>query len=245
MEELRRIYCKTLNDLPNLEGIGKELKIHDRIRIEYDIHANFIFSYKVKQYIKKVQKKYDVQVNKGDFKELEFYNIYNLYSDSELLQVTEDLEKAVKSYRLTSEKLIRELEEKYDHSFTDSEKSIYSILEKLEADNYQLSKKWSYRFHGGDVCFSNSQTGQIVDINLKFGGQYGVLDLWFFQYFMETTDEFYSCSLNFEENIPKLIQSLNFLKHQGKVKLIRSELFESEKLIWIKENGLNTGKQGS
>ena len=97
-----------------------------------------------------------------------------------------------------------------------------------------MSKHWEYRFHGGDVCFSNSNTGQIVDINLGFVGYYGVLDLWFFQYFMRTTKEFKLISDHLEDNTPKLNQLLNYLKENGIVKVVVSELFDSEKLIWNK-----------
>jgi hypothetical protein len=92
-----------------------------------------------------------------------------------------------------------------------------------------------YNFHGGDVCFSNSKTGQVVDINLKFDGYYGVLDLWFFQYFMETTNQFTELSNNFRENTPKLVQALNSLQEKNIVSLIRSKIFNTEKLIWNKE----------
>lgn len=92
-----------------------------------------------------------------------------------------------------------------------------------------------YNFYDGDVCFSNSKTGQVVDINLKFDGYYGILDLWFFQYFMETTKQFEELSTNFRKNIPKLVQALNSLKEKNVVSIIQSKTFNMEKLIWNKE----------
>ena len=235
MTELKKIYCKSLDELPSLQRIKRELASHDRIRIDYDINSAFKYSDQFQEFIDKIRKEMNVEIRKGEFKELEFYNIYSLLSETDLEKISLQLELAVKDYRLTSEKLIEEFEAKYDHEFINCEKSIYDIREKLELDENKLSKNWSYRFHGGDVCFSNSKTGQVVDINLKFEGYYGVLDLWFFQVFMETTKNHNSLSLVFKENTPKLIQSLNFLEANGKIVLIRSELFDREKLIWNKE----------
>lgn len=140
MIELRKIYCNTLEDLPTMQIIKAELINHDRIRIDYNINAKFKCSNKLAEYIQRVQQEFNVDIHKGEFKELEFYNIYNLFSDSELLEISNQLELAVKDYRLTSEKLIKEFENKYNHSFIDPEKSIYSIREKLNSDKNRLSK---------------------------------------------------------------------------------------------------------
>ncbi|MCJ8290755.1 MAG: hypothetical protein HRT58_14565 [Crocinitomicaceae bacterium] len=238
MTEFRRIYCNTLEELPTLQAIKTELIEHDSIRIDYNINSKFRNSDILKEYIQSIRKELNVEVHKGEFKELEFYNIYNLFSDSVLKEVSDQLELAVKDYRLTSERLIKEFESKYDHNFIDPEKSIFTIREKLDADQNKLTKHWSYSFHGGDVCFSNFKTGQVVDINLKFDGYYGVLDLWFFQYFMKTTKEFTLLCDNFKDNTPKLIQTLNSLQEKGIVSLIQSEFFDSEKLIWNKEKSI-------
>lgn len=235
MSELKKIYCKSFDELPTFQTIKHELAHHDRIRIDYDIHATFKDSDEFEEFIDRIRKELNVEIQKGDFEELEFYNIYNLFSETDLKEIAAQLELAAKDYRLTSEKLIGEFETKYDHEFINREKLIRDIREKLELDENKLSKNWIYRFHGGDVCFSNSKTGQVVDINLKFDGYYGVLDLWFFQYFMETTANHKSLSLVFKKSTPKLIQSLNYLKSSGKIILIRSELFDAEKLIWNKQ----------
>lgn len=234
MLELRKIFCKTLDELPSLDIINAELVKHDRIRIDFDINSKFKSSVILKKYIQNIEHELNVEIHKGKFQELAFYNIYSLFSDKEKKHLSTQLELAVKEYRLISEKLINEFENKYNHSFTDPGKSIYSIREQLDLDQHKLSKHWGYRFHGGDVCFSNSNTGQIVDINLGFVGYYGVLDLWFFQYFMRTTKEFKLISDHLEDNTPKLNQLLNYLKENGIVKVVVSELFDSEKLIWNK-----------
>lgn len=227
--EFRRIFCDTLDDLPSLEAIRQELTQYGHFRIDYDINASFKSSDELKNYIKEIETELNVGICKGFFKELEFYNIYSLFSASELSGVAVKLEKAVKDYRLTSEKLISEYKLKYNTSFINLKEAALNLEHK------NLLKDWDFNFHGGDICFSNSKTGQVVDINLQYEGYYGVLDLWFFQYFLETTKDFWSLSLLFKDNEPKLVQALNYLKKLGKVKTAPDNGWDSEKLIWNKE----------
>lgn len=159
------------------------------------------------------------------------------FSQRDLENIAKELEYATKEYRLTCEKLIKEFELKYDFSFGNKEESFSLIENKLKEDDYILSEEWRYHFHGGDVRFYNHKTDQIVEVNLKYDGYYGVLDFWFFQYFLTTTNEFYNLNKLFENNTSKLIQALNYLKDKEKLESINSffyEMGEGDKLIWKK-----------
>lgn len=234
MKEFRRIYCRSLDELPALTVVRNELKEHDRLRIDYDQNAEFKGAERFNAYLHMLRQELHVDIHQGAFKELEFYNIYRLFPVEELELVSQQLEAAVKDYRLTCERFIKAFETKYNFGFADREKSTRDIRAQLEADQNHLSKNLSYRFHGGDICFTNKKTGQMVDISLKFPGSYGVIDFWFFQYFMETTTAFKSLAVHFKENTPKLLQTLEFLNKIGRVQLIRSTLFDSQKFIWKK-----------
>ncbi len=235
---MKKIFCKKTREIPSLETIKEELRKNDRVRIDYNSKFNFLFIRNLKRQIKNIEDSLNVEIHKGEFKDLKFYNIYNLLSKTEVEKIAEPLEKATQSYRLISEKLIRTFEKKYDYSFTDTNRSFSEIEKQIKQDKNQLSENWSYRFHGGDICFSNSKSGQVVDINLKYNGFYGVLDLWFFQYYMKTTNEFKNLSSMYIDNTPKLLQSLDYLKKKRKVKLVSSEydFLDSDKLIWNKIN---------
>ena len=71
MTELRKIYCNTLEELPNVQIIKTELIKHDRIRIDYSVNAKFKSSNKLAEYIQRVQQEFNVEIHKGEFKELE------------------------------------------------------------------------------------------------------------------------------------------------------------------------------
>lgn len=238
MKELKKIFCSKTREIPSIKTIKEELRKSDRIRIDYNSKFNFLFIRNLKRQIINIENSLNVKIHKGEFKDLKFYNIYNLLSKTEIEKIAVQLETATKSYRLASERLIKKFEEKYDFSFTNTNKSFTEIKEQIEKDKNQLSENWSYRFHGGDICFSNSKSGQVVDINLKYNGFYGVLDLWFFQYYLKTTNEFKPISSVFINNTPKLLQTLDYLKEKGKVKLVKSEFdfLNSDKLIWNKNS---------
>ena len=238
MKELKKIFCSRTREIPSLETIKEELRKNDRIRIDYNSKFNSPFIQDLKKQISNIKDSLNVEIHEGEFNNLKFYNLYNLLSETEVEKASDQLAQAAKNYRLISEILIKKFEEKYSFSFTDRNRSFREINEQMEHDKNQLSENWSYQFHGGDICFSNSKSGQIVDINLKYNGFYGVLDLWFFQYYMKTTNEFKSISSVYIDNTPKLIQTLNYLKEKGKVKLVKSEFdfLDSEKLIWNKNS---------
>jgi hypothetical protein len=46
---------------------------------------------------------------------------------------------------------------------------------------------WDHRFHGLECCFTNRRTGQVVDVRLCFGDEFGVLDPYFLAHFIRTT----------------------------------------------------------
>jgi len=243
MSNLRTIYCNSILDLPSLSEVEQELSKHDSIRIDYSLHSKFASSKEFREYLNSLRSKLNVEIKKGQLNDLEFYNIYNLFLQPDVHLISQSVENAAKEYRLDCERLIMLFEDKYDFSFSESNESVYSLRQKFDSDNHKLSKKWSYSFHGGDVCFSNSKTGQIVDINLKYKGYYGVLDLWFFQYYMKTTKSFKLLSGHFEDNTPKLIQLLNFLEDKNKLILVNGSKLFPAKYIWNK-NVVNNSQQG-
>ncbi|WP_299122187.1 hypothetical protein [uncultured Tenacibaculum sp.] len=173
---------------------------------------------------------------------LEWKNkIKRLYSNSlsqrDIEHVALKLEEATKKYRFICEKLIEKFESKYNFSFENNEQSFSLIEDTLKNDDYELSKEWRYHFHGEDVRFYNHKTEQIVEVNLKYNGYYGVLDFWFFQEFLKTTNEFKTLSKLFYNNTPKLVQVLNYLRDKEKLEKVHStfyELGEEDKFIWEK-----------
>ena len=234
MSELKTIFCKTLEDLPTIDFLSKELENLDRVRLDYNIKSEFKKSDKIINYITEVRENLNVDIYKSEFKDIEFYNIYKLLSQEELSKIYLNVEEATKSYQLLCEELINKFKNKYNYDFRGFNKSLKPFREKFELDNNKLTDDWKFYFHGGDICFKNLNSGQIVDVNLKYE-KYGVLDLWFFQCFLRTTTEFRELSKVFEKNTPKLVQTLKYLREINKLDLVNSNFknygFE-DKFIW-------------
>jgi hypothetical protein len=49
------------------------------------------------------------------------------------------------------------------------------------------SGEWKFCFHGMECCFTHRRTGQVVDVRLGFGDEFGVLDPYFLAHFIRTT----------------------------------------------------------
>jgi hypothetical protein len=47
--------------------------------------------------------------------------------------------------------------------------------------------EWNFNFHGFECCFTHRRTGQVVDVRIGFGDQFGVLDPYFLARFIRTT----------------------------------------------------------
>jgi hypothetical protein len=52
---------------------------------------------------------------------------------------------------------------------------------------YRLDREWCYGFHGRECRFESRATGQIVEVRLAFGEEFGVLDPYFFAQFVKST----------------------------------------------------------
>lgn len=46
---------------------------------------------------------------------------------------------------------------------------------------------WGHGFHGLECCFTHARSGQVVDVRLCFGNEFGVLDPYFLARFIRTT----------------------------------------------------------
>lgn len=61
------------------------------------------------------------------------------------------------------------------------------LLARREAIEKGRLGNWDYNFHGLECCFTNGGTGQVVDVRISFGGEFGVLDPFFLSRFIRTT----------------------------------------------------------
>lgn len=66
-----------------------------------------------------------------------------------------------------------------------------------------FDSKWAIYFHGPHCLFEHEDTGQSVEVNLLFGEEFGALDPYFFQQYINTTAELtYPTGLNSDFHDP-------------------------------------------
>jgi len=78
---------------------------------------------------------------------------------------------------------------------------------------------WSMYHHGGHQCFSNKVTGQVVEVSLWFGGEFGTLDPQFFHRFLRTSPDL-RCPPELQDDFHDPARALSFLEERGLLKRI-------------------------
>jgi hypothetical protein len=81
----------------------------------------------------------------------------------------------------------------------------------------QLGPEWAYQFHGLECCFTSARSGQVVDVRLTFGDEFGVLDPWFFHYFLSTTQRYSSLVTEFADGFHDTARALDVLERSGQL----------------------------
>jgi hypothetical protein len=78
---------------------------------------------------------------------------------------------------------------------------------------------WSYYFHGQECCFTGQETGQVVDVQLKFGDEFGVLDPYFLSRFIRTTPAHREAARLLRDNFHDACRVLEVLHARGHLRV--------------------------
>lgn len=79
-----------------------------------------------------------------------------------------------------------------------------------------LGPEWEYFFHGYQCRFTHRTSGQAVDVELGFDGEFGVLDPWFFCQFVRTTPEHSAVAALFRHAFHDPKQAITILERRGR-----------------------------
>jgi hypothetical protein len=117
-------------------------------------------------------------------------NIAKLITDKEIEENQIFFEQCAKDYRQLGEELLFKLVDKLD---LDLNKDFpMETFNKLKQDKRQIGKveNWRYFVHGFHCGFENNKTGQIIEVPLVFGLEFGDLDPYFFTRFIKSTPKY-------------------------------------------------------
>ncbi|MDI1484664.1 hypothetical protein [Polyangium sp. y55x31] len=84
----------------------------------------------------------------------------------------------------------------------------------------RLDAEWDYHFHGLQCCFKSRRTGQVLDVELSFGDEFGVLDPWFFHRFLKTTDRHAAIAAKLVEEYHDTARALDVLEGTGRLRRV-------------------------
>jgi hypothetical protein len=95
----------------------------------------------------------------------------------------------------------------------------------------RMDSHWRYGFHGRQCGFSNGATGQDVEVETGFGGEFGVLDPSFFGRFVRTTPGLEGVAALVRDNFHDPLRALVILERQGRLTRITDQATGRGRLV--------------
>lgn len=151
-------------------------------------------------------------------------NIAKLITDKEIEDNKDFFEQCAKDYRQLGEELLFKLVDKLNLKL--NKDFPMETFNELKRDKRQIGKleNWRYFIHGFHCGFENNKTGQIIEVPLVFGQEFGDLDPYFFSKFIKSTPKYKPLPVEiFEEYADGVRINERMLSH-GKFKRINSNV---------------------
>lgn len=117
-------------------------------------------------------------------------NIAKLITYKEIEDNQDFFEQCAKDYRQLGEELLYKLVDKLNLKL--NKDFPMDTFNELKRNKRQIGKleNWRYFVHGFHCGFENNQTGQIIEVPLVFGQEFGDLDPYFFSKFIKSTPKY-------------------------------------------------------
>jgi hypothetical protein len=117
-------------------------------------------------------------------------NIAKLITDKEIEDNQDFFEQCAKDYRQLGEELLFKLVHKLDLKLNKCfPMQTFNELKRDKRSNGKV-EGWNYYLHGFHCGFENSKTGQLIEVPLVFGLEFGDLDPYFFSIFIKSTKKY-------------------------------------------------------
>ena len=108
----------------------------------------------------------------------------NNFTKEELLLI-----KALVSFHFKVNELINLLANQYNLDLTGKDPFNQLLSSKNNLWKGHLPDNWTYQFHGGSCRFENTETGQFLDTRINCGANYGTIDEYFLEKYIETSQD--------------------------------------------------------
>jgi hypothetical protein len=114
-------------------------------------------------------------------------SIVHVIPEDRVLAHTESLVRAAREFRRIASDLANTLAKNLNSPVDSLLDAKIRFPLRKESWSGTLGGGWEYSFHGMECRFENARTGQVLEVCLNFGDEFGVLDPFFFHEFLRTT----------------------------------------------------------
>jgi len=142
----------------------------------------------------------------GGDTELTWVTIMEVISRPELESIEDNLIYSARLFRHTAHLLARRL--------ADFNKINAAELWDRRSKLKPFPGEWDMSHHGGHQCFENTKTGQVVEVSLWFGDEFGILDPQFLCTFLRTAPGL-DCPVEITDHFHDAARALDYLEGRG------------------------------
>ncbi|HLK57022.1 MAG TPA: hypothetical protein VKU00_10680 [Chthonomonadaceae bacterium] len=107
----------------------------------------------------------------------------------------------------------------------------------------EMDGGWKYFFHGSACGFGSRKTGQVIEVQLGFEGEFGVLEPWAFFQYLASTREHEALARLLKDGYDHTRQALEILARLGYLKVV--EEARTRRRGWIPAEGRGNREQGT
>lgn len=210
MSEPHRITFQSMAEIPFGKDLLRHVDLNHHVVVQVPVSLESAKPDLINRLREQIPEFYSV-FDSGGTSELTWITIKELVSRPRLETIESELIEGARVFRRTAFDLAHRwadyngvpAPELWDH---------LSVLKPFPGE-------WDMEHHGGHQCFINDSTGQIVEVSLWFGGEFGTLDPQFFHTFLRTSPDL-RCPPELQDAFHDSARALEFLEERGLLKRI-------------------------
>jgi hypothetical protein len=213
MSDPLRLSCSTSNDIPPVERL-RQLATSDR-HVVLHFPPSFTGDQKrsIVTELRTALANWSV-FDSGGSQSTECVTIKKVIDRERVIEYAQHIIDAARDFRRTANALSQELAEQ--KRIRPSE-----LLDHRDRGG-KLKTGWKYHFHGLQCRFESKKTKQIVEVEIAFGNEFGVLDPFFFGLFVESTPQFRWLADLFPDLYHDTARALDVLEELGRLERVSS-----------------------
>lgn len=235
MSQPLRIACGGISDIPALEVLDRLATRQQHVVLDFRVsggsasHAFDIGSIIAR--LAPLLPEDIVVFDAGSSTDARSISIMRVLGKETILHHAETIHAAAADFKELASRLVSELSTRLELSPDRLAKDPLIRLKLGDRDSGSLNRLWDYVFHGLECRFQNRETGQVVEVQLAFEGEFGALGPQFFHTFLSTTPRFAPLTAIFEDPYHDVRRALEILAEGGLLRRVLSTFSGGESFV--------------